>query len=220
MAAPTDATAAPTRSKLTLKGSAKLVSEFFEFTINSILYQRGIYPPEDFKAVKKYGLTMMVTDDEDVKAYIKKIMGQLHKWVTGGKITKLIVAVTSKETAETVERWQFALEINNKNPVAPTTPSKAGSAPPAADKPEAEITKEIQALIRQITASVTFLPQLEGLCTFNVLVYADNDSEVPAEWVDSDAKEVVGAEAVQMRSFSTKYHAVSTLVEYKMPGEE
>lgn len=34
-------------------------------------------------------------------------MGQLHKWMTGGKISKLVVVITSKETGEHVERWQF-----------------------------------------------------------------------------------------------------------------
>ena len=37
-----------TSNAVTLKGSAKLVSEFFNFGINSILYQRGVYPAESF----------------------------------------------------------------------------------------------------------------------------------------------------------------------------
>jgi mitotic spindle assembly checkpoint protein MAD2 len=106
-------TEGPTRSKLALRGSAKLVSEFFgeqplpcceliairiqyqqvtrplslEFQENqrltrvtdSVLYQRGIYPPEDFKVVKKYGLNVLVTTDDEVKSYIKRIMAQLSR---------------------------------------------------------------------------------------------------------------------------------------------
>jgi len=34
-------------------------------------------------------------------------MSQLNKWMTGGKISKLVVVITSKETGEHVERWQF-----------------------------------------------------------------------------------------------------------------
>ena len=48
-----------------------------------------------------------VTSDDQVKAYIKKIMSQLNKWMVGGKISKLVVVITSKETGEHVERWQF-----------------------------------------------------------------------------------------------------------------
>ena len=49
----------------------------------------------------------VVTSDDQVKAYIKKIMSQLNKWMTNGKISKLVVVITSKETGEHVERWQF-----------------------------------------------------------------------------------------------------------------
>lgn len=84
------------------------------------------------------------------------------------------------------------------------------------EKTEKEIQEEIQAIFRQITASVTFLPVLDGDCTFNVLVYADADSEVPVEWGDSDAKEIKNAEKVQLRSFSTNNHRVETLVSYRL----
>lgn len=56
---------------------------------------------------------------------------------------------------------------------------------------------------------------LDGNCTFNVLVYADANSEVPLEWGDSDAKEIMDGEKVQLRSFSTSNHRVDTLVSYK-----
>ena len=83
-------------------------------------------------------------------------------------------------------------------------------------KTDEEIQKEIQALFRQITGSVTFLPMLDGNCTFNVLVYADADSEVPLEWGDSDAKEVKNAEKVMLRSFSTNNHRIDTQVSYRL----
>lgn len=56
---------------------------------------------------------------------------------------------------------------------------------------------------------------LDGNCTFNVLVYADQDSEVPLEWGDSDSREIKDAEKVQLRSFSTNSHRVDTLVSYR-----
>lgn len=80
---------------------------------------------DQFARVKKYGLNMLgtlhriaiariahsnsdpVSYDDQVKAYIKKIMSQLNKWMAGGKISKLVVVITSKETGEPVERWEF-----------------------------------------------------------------------------------------------------------------
>jgi mitotic spindle assembly checkpoint protein MAD2 len=90
-----------------------------------VLYQRGIYPPEDFKVVKKYGLNVLVTTDEEVKNYIKRIMGQLSRtphycranspgWMKDGKISKLVMAIVSKDTGEVLERWQFDVQIFGK----------------------------------------------------------------------------------------------------------
>ncbi|KAK3173356.1 hypothetical protein OEA41_006685 [Lepraria neglecta] len=213
--------------KLSLKGSSKLIAEFFEYSINTILFQRGVYPAEDFTAVKKYGLNILVTSDDQVKTYIKRIMSQLNKWMTGGKISKLVVVITSKDTGENVERWQFDVQLFNKSSKkssrdASKPPDKENAAPteasePPPEKTEKEIQLEIQSIFRQITASVTFLPQLDaGNCTFNVLVYADADSEVPMEWGDSDAKEIENGEKVQLRSFSTSNHRVDTLVSYRL----
>ena len=129
------------------------------------------------------------------------------EWLVGGKISKLIVAITSKDTGEIVERWQFDIQILQSEQSSPTSTQ---------EKPLDEIQKEIQAIVRQITASVTFLPMLEGRCTFNVLVYADGDVQAPVEWVDSDPKTIKNAEHVQLRSFSTDAHKIDTLVAYSL----
>ncbi|CCC12824.1 hypothetical protein SMACR_09019 [Sordaria macrospora] len=223
--------------RLSLKGSAKLVAEFFQYSIHTILFQRGVYPAEDFTTVKKYGLNMLVSADDQVRAYIKKIMSQLDKWMVGGKISKLVIVITDKDTGEHVERWQFDVQIFSKAAQAKSKSQPASSSPddnqsanenvgaasniastptPPRDKTETEIQAEIAAIFRQITASVTFLPQLSGDCTFNVLVYADADSDVPVEWGDSDAKEIVNGERVQLRGFSTTNHRVDTLVSYRL----
>jgi mitotic spindle assembly checkpoint protein MAD2 len=218
--------------KLSLKGSSKLVTEFFEYSINTILFQRGVYPAEDFTAIKKYGLNMLVSADDQVKAYIRKIMSQLSKWILGGKISKLVIVITSKDTGENLERWQFDVQLQGKakspavaSVAAATTDGSSSTskensalvaATPAPEKTEKEIQEEIQSLFRQITASVTFLPMLDGRCTFNVLVYADGDAEVPMEWGDSDAREIVGGEKVTLRSWGTSSHKVDTLVSYKL----
>ncbi|KAK1713279.1 HORMA domain-containing protein [Colletotrichum lupini] len=221
--------------KLALKGSAKLVAEFFQYSIHTILFQRGVYPAEDFSAVKKYGLNMLVSSDDQVRAYIKKIMSQLDRWMLRGKISKLVIVITDKDTGEHVERWQFDVEIFGRPPKSKSSKTSSSSKSPSSSKPadqenaspataedaapektEQEIQSEIAAIFRQITASVTFLPQLNGDCTFNVLVYADADSEVPVEWGDSDAKEIVNGERVQLRGFSTSNHRVDTLVSYRL----
>jgi hypothetical protein len=48
------------------------------FSINSILYQRGVYPPEGFEVKQKYGLSMLVTTDEGLKSYLSQVLTQLQ----------------------------------------------------------------------------------------------------------------------------------------------
>ena len=69
---------AVTDNVITLRGSTEIVKEFFHFSVNNILYQRGIYPPESFKEVNNYGLSMMVTTDETLQAYLDNILRQLE----------------------------------------------------------------------------------------------------------------------------------------------
>lgn len=43
----------------------------------SILYNRGVYPEESFAKVKKYGLPLLLTQDEGVKTFIANLNAQL-----------------------------------------------------------------------------------------------------------------------------------------------
>lgn len=202
-------------AKLALKGSLKIVSDYFEFAINSILFQRGIYPPEDFHTVKKYGLPLLVSADDDVKEYINKIMLQVKKWVYGRKIGKLVVVIISKSTAEVVERWEFNIEILH---------DKDDTEENENEKPKEESQREIQMIIRQITSLVSYLPVLQvDEYTFNVLVHTDpnyDTAHIPPEWCDTqgNAKLIEGnsIEQVKFKSFSTNIHEVGTTVSYKL----
>lgn len=198
--------------KLLLKGSSKIVADYFEFAINSILFQRGIYPQEDFITVKKYGLQMLLSNDDDVRDYIQQIMKQIKKWIYGKRIYKLVVVIVSKSSGETIERWEFDIKIlQDENEVENNQNSKTTE----------QIQREIQSIIRQITSSVTFLPSLDDdEYTFNVLVYTDPNNQnqnIPLEWCDTtDFKLIDGTvESVAMRNFQTNIHDVGTTVQYK-----
>lgn len=129
------ATATSSKTHLTLRGSTAIVSDFFNFSVQSILYQRGacqeaaknklasadpsptcagIYPAEDFRPVKKYGLQMLITTDDGLETYIGDCLKQVERWIEAGELTRLVVAIVEKETGETRERWQFDLEVTGK----------------------------------------------------------------------------------------------------------
>jgi mitotic spindle assembly checkpoint protein MAD2 len=197
----------------TLKGSVQIVQEFFGYAINSILYQRGIYPPDTFARNPKYGLSMMVTTDEALTTYLSNVLVQLEGWMTSGSVQRLVLVIEGLESHSTLERWDFKLE--QEAPAA-----QADGVKPS--KSRKDIQREIQAIIRQITASVTFLPILDEPCAFDLLVYTSADAAVPASWEDSDPRYINPdqCESVRLRSFTTSVHKVDTCVMYKGGGLE
>lgn len=219
--------AAATKTHLTLKGSTALVYEFFNYSVQSILYQRNIYPSDDFKTVKKYGLQMLVTTDDGLTEYLEAAMSQLKVWLERGDVTRLVVVIVEKDTGETRERWQFDVEVIN-TPLSETsvnteaTPSAEKDSGKAVKKTDAQVRAEIAAIIKQITASCTFLPVLDEPCAFQILAYTNKDAEAPAEWIDSDARLIAEgqAEQVRLRSFSTHVHRVDAMVAYRREEDD
>ncbi|GCE98318.1 mitotic spindle checkpoint component mad2 [Zygosaccharomyces mellis] len=196
-------------NSISLRGSTKTITEFFEYSINSILYQRGVYPQEDFTTVRKYGLTLLKTHDEELKAYIRRILAQVHKWLVGGKCNKLVLCIINKDEGDKVEEWSFDVVQFRK------LDQNQIELPQEVD--ENETQNQIRSLVRQITASVTFLPEInnEGNYTFNVLAYTDANAKVPLEWSDSDNKPINNSETVQFKSFHTNEHQVGAQVSYR-----
>jgi len=233
--------ATDTKTVITLKGSVAIVSEFFFTAINSILYQRGIYTPETFRRESKYGLTVLTTTDDGLLQYLNNIMQQMETWLLQGNVQRLVVVVSGVDSGETLERWQFNVSVDDKKKAAdvkdendaPVTNSTvtAGSASASASasasgkgnegktKSVKEIHNEIQAIIRQVTASVTFLPLLNEPCSFDLLVYTNKDAVVPKKWEDSDPQYIMNSQEVKLRSFTTSVHKVESMVTYKEADE-
>lgn len=94
------ASATATRSEITIKGSVEIVTEFFGYAVNSILYQRGVYPPESFTAVAKYGLSLLVTSDEGLKTYLAQVLRQ----VAGENILIQTTCSSSRDSHPALQR--------------------------------------------------------------------------------------------------------------------
>ncbi|KIP11400.1 hypothetical protein PHLGIDRAFT_17972 [Phlebiopsis gigantea 11061_1 CR5-6] len=203
---------APNRQAITLKGSTTLVTEFFKYAANTILFQRGVYPADDFHMVKKYGQTVLVTQDLALENYLEKILTQVNKWLLTGSITQLVLAIISKDSRVTMERWVFDINLVGQ---------PAGSSEPAPAKPESEIQAEIRNILKQIVSTVTFLPVIDEPTVFNILAYTSESADVPAdEWVDTDplAIEASKSQQVKLRSFSTDVHRIEAMVAYRYEG--
>jgi mitotic spindle assembly checkpoint protein MAD2 len=203
---------APTRQAITLKGSTNLVTEFFKYAANTILFQRGVYPSDDFHMVKKYGQTVLVTQDLALENYLDRILKQVNKWLLTGSVTQLVLAIISKDTRLPLERWVFDVNVVEQ-PADSTEPTPA--------KPESEIQTEIRNILKQIISTVTFLPIIDAPTVFNILAYTHDSADVPAdEWVDTDplAIEASKSQQVKLRSFSTDVHRIEAMVAYRYEG--
>jgi len=151
---------------------------------------------------------VLVTSDEGLKSYLVQVLRQLSEWLTKGEVQKLIVVITGVETKEVLERWVFNIDTDKVALGPGVTRTKSHK----------DIQGEIQAIIRQVTACVTFLPLLEEACSFDLLVYADADAKVPSAWEESDPKYIASSTEVRLRSFTTSIHKVAPTVSYKAGG--
>lgn len=198
-------TSTVTKNAITLKGSAQIVAEFFNYGINSILYQRGVYPPEMFTTIQKYGLSILVTTEEPLQKYLDNVLAQLKDWLEAKVVHQVVLVISAVDTKETLERWEFRIQSDEEM----TATSKPK------EKELADIQNEIKNVIRQIVASVTYLPILETSCAFDLLIYTNKNSKLPNKWADSAPLLIEDSETVRLKSFSTSVHAVDTAVSYK-----
>ncbi|CAA6664165.1 unnamed protein product [Spirodela intermedia] len=185
-----------TKDIITLKGSAAIVSEFFGYAANSILYNRGVYPEESFAKVKKYGLPMLLTQDDGVKSFLTSLTTQLSEWLENGKLQRIVLVIMSKATSEVLERWNFSVETD-------------GEVVETGEKSDKEIMREIQVIMRQIASCVTYLP-----CVRCTGLHGQGHAR-PFTWIESDAKLIKNPQMVKLHSFDTKIHKVNTLVSFK-----
>uniref|UniRef100_A0A7G3AYM0 Putative spindle assembly checkpoint protein n=2 Tax=Lutzomyia longipalpis TaxID=7200 RepID=A0A7G3AYM0_LUTLO len=70
--------------------------------------------------------------------------------------------------------------------------------------------------MRQISATVSFLPLLDYICSFDILIYTHKDTEIPEQWDNTEGVFIQNAQSVQLKSFSTGLHQLSTVVNFKM----
>ena len=192
---------------ITLKGSSGLITDFFRYAINAILFQRGVYPANDFHIVKKYGQIVLVTQDPALENYLEKIFKQIDTCLLTGA-TQLVVAIVSKESRMTLERWTFDINL-----VEQSSQGAVGRA--QTSKPEAMIQAEIRSILRQIVSTVTFLPIIDEPTAFSILVYTHESGDVPAkEWLDTDSLAIEESQQVKLRSFSTDVHRIEAMVSW------
>ncbi|XP_037044829.1 mitotic spindle assembly checkpoint protein MAD2A [Bradysia coprophila] len=196
-----------TKNAITLKGSTAIISDYLKYGINSILFQRGIYPPEDFQSTQQYGLTILVSTDNKIQEFLQNILTQTETFLNRNELEKISMVITDAHTKETLECWDFQVQCDD---TSETNQENINSA-----KDLKRIQMEIGSVMRQISATVSYLPLLDNICSFDILLQTKETTEVPDKWDETNPVCIQNAQSVQLRSFSTGVHTVNTAVSYK-----
>ncbi|SAM00481.1 hypothetical protein [Absidia glauca] len=193
-------------SSIALDGSSDLVVDFFECSLYSILYLRGILCPDDFVHQKRFGTVVMWPVNLEVSAYVDQIIDQLRVWLKTNQVCEMILLIKSKPDFEVVERWQFSIHVDGTNETKP-------------NQSDAKATSQIKAILRQIFASVSILPSLDGIdCTYNVQVHVEPTAELPSAWKEESGPSLIagGGEHVRLATLSTDGRRIEPYISYRM----
>ncbi|KAJ1301620.1 hypothetical protein OPQ81_008867 [Rhizoctonia solani] len=176
----------------TVPGSPATIIEFLYYAVNSILFYRGVYESEDFRAVNKYEQDLVIIRDGEVTQFLDRFFKQVEEWLGRKVIHRVILVIVSKDTGKTLERWVFNLEPYD--------------GPANLDK----IQHKIQATLKQLKATIPIFPDIKEPTVFNLLAVKKDEpqsSEVPAseKWVGAHAHAipVEVRDQTAMRGFNT-----------------
>lgn len=126
------------------------------------------------------------------------------------QLEKVSLIITNAHSKEVLECWDFQVQAEPQNG------ENADPNNPTSNKDLKRIQQEIGSVMRQISATVSYLPLLDCICAFDVLIHTIKDCEVPEKWNETNAVTIQNSQSVKLRSFSTGVHQVETVVNYKL----
>jgi len=122
--------------------------------------------------------------------------------------------ISNVHTKEVLECWDFKVdpEPADQN----SDPNQLDPNNPTSSKELKKVQSEIGAVMRQIAATISYLPLLDCLCSFDLLIHTLKDCEVPEQWNETENVTIKNSQVVHLKSFSTGLQKVDTVVSYKM----
>ncbi|CAE6420949.1 unnamed protein product [Rhizoctonia solani] len=178
---------------LTASGSPATIIEFLYYAVNSILFYRGVYESEDFRAVNKYEQDLVIIRDGEVTDFLDRFFKQVEEWLGQKLIHRVVLVIVSKDTGKTLERWVFNLEPHD--------------GPANLDK----IQHKIQATLKQLKATIPIFPDIKEPTVFNLLAVKRDEPQssgapTSEKWVDAHAHAIPIEirDQTAMRGFNTR----------------
>lgn len=185
--------------------------------------------------VQHYGITLFMSKDEKIKEFLNNVLGKaegellclipfiltllsspLLEWLAQNKVEKFSMVISAVHTKEILERWDFNIDAESDTSDQNKDTSNVDPKNPTSSKDLKKIQDEIRAVMRQIAATVSYLPLLECLCSFDLHLHTLKDCEVPENWNETENAVIANSQIVNLKSFSTGLQKVDTVVSYKM----
>ncbi|KAI8429297.1 hypothetical protein MSG28_007795, partial [Choristoneura fumiferana] len=135
---------------------------------------KRVISPETFKAEQQYGITLLISEDAQIKSFLTNLLTQSE-----------------------VRRWRCRI-VEGKNETVSSKELK-------------KIQQEIRDVMLQVAATISYLPFLDCRCSFDVLVHAKTDCDVPEKWAEAEPVAIQNAQNVQFKAFSTGLNKVETV---------
>lgn len=133
------------------------------------------------------------------------------EWLSKNELDKVSLVITNAHSKEVLECWEFQVQSEEANAQENTDPNN-----PISNKELKRIQQEIGSVMRQISATVSYLPLLDCICSFDILIHTIKDCQLPEKWNETNEVTIQNSQTVKLRSFSTGLHQVDTVVNYKL----
>lgn len=86
------------------------LDKFVAYAINSILFQRDVFRPDQFEMVKKYDLPLMILKDVNI---LKKILNDAQRATSDNGLKRVILALFEENTDKVIEKWEFKISSDS-----------------------------------------------------------------------------------------------------------
>lgn len=140
---------------------------------HSILLLKSTLPARNLsgrdESHQQYGL---MSTDAKIKDFLKNVLTQIEEWLPKNELEKFSLVITNAHSKEVFECWEF--HVQSKDAQENSDPNN-----PTSNKKLKRIQQEIGSVMRQISATASYLPLLDCICSFDILIHTIKDCEVP-----------------------------------------
>jgi mitotic spindle assembly checkpoint protein MAD2B len=173
----------PPREPLQLNTYRSLLAAFTDFLIvavHTILYERGLYPPETFILTRAYNFPVRQNRHPLVCKWVQDAVSAVHDEMLKGRVRRVVLVIFSDQQ-EVLERFLFDVE---RFPAVPekeayvefeTRPSPEGEL----RVNKVDVEEQLRATVRMLAYSGGRLGELPKNCTYTLAVELKDDADPP-----------------------------------------